>query len=143
MADTPLTAADAAELEALIAQATDEDLSDGGRYFDGHYNDLTQCGHGDTGNYGNQKDGELVEFLWNRRHQILALLSKAATTNEAAERGYNAAIAAIRAWAPGFENADSRARLEAVGRDLESNRGAALSAAFEEKMISTPTPNAE
>lgn len=66
----------ARELAALIARATDEDLLDGGRYFDGAMNDLTQCGHGDTGEYRNRHDGALVEWLWNRRHEILALYQK-------------------------------------------------------------------
>lgn len=64
------------ELEKLIAEATDENLADDGRYFDGHFNDLTQCSHDETGRYCHAPDGKLVEFLWNHRHQFLALLRR-------------------------------------------------------------------
>ena len=64
---------DPSRLAELIDKATDEDLTDNGRYFDESYRDLTQCGHGDTGEYWHSPDGKLVEFLWNNRHAILAL----------------------------------------------------------------------
>lgn len=58
------------ELRALIAKATDDDLSDDGRYFHDSCDDLTKCGHGDTGEYQHSADGKLVEWLWNHRHDI-------------------------------------------------------------------------
>ncbi len=56
----------------LLGKATDSDLSDGGRYFSETCNDLTRCGHGDTGEYQHSPDGKLVEWLWNNRHAIVA-----------------------------------------------------------------------
>lgn len=44
---------------------TDDDLTDDGRYFHDSCCDLTQCGHGDTGEYSNRDDGKLIQFLWN------------------------------------------------------------------------------
>ncbi len=66
------------ELAALIAKATDSDLSDGGRYFRETCTDLTRCNHGDTGEYVELADGKLVEWLWNHRATILAALSPVA-----------------------------------------------------------------
>jgi hypothetical protein len=63
---------DPARLETLFERSTDEDLTDGGRYFADSLWDLTKCGHGDTGEYQHPSDGELVEFLWNNRHAIPA-----------------------------------------------------------------------
>jgi hypothetical protein len=62
-------------LADAIARATDEDLSDGGRYFHDSCCDLTKCGHGDTGEYQHSADGKLVELLWNNRHTLLQALS--------------------------------------------------------------------
>jgi hypothetical protein len=59
----------------LIDRATDEDLDDNGRYFDESHIDLTQCSHGDTGEYLDHRDGKLVEFLWNNRRTFLAMLA--------------------------------------------------------------------
>lgn len=51
---------------AVAGQITEEPLNDDGRHFvDGHYCDLTQCGHGDTGEYQNKADGALIAALWN------------------------------------------------------------------------------
>jgi hypothetical protein len=63
----------AGELRALIAKATDEDLADGGRYWADSLTDLTQCPHGDMGRYDHPADGELIEWLWNRRVEIAGL----------------------------------------------------------------------
>ncbi|MDW5313750.1 hypothetical protein [Rhizobium sp. PL01] len=53
-------------LAALKAKVTEEVLDDYGRHFtDGNYCDLTQCHHGDTGNYRNREDGQAVALLWN------------------------------------------------------------------------------
>jgi hypothetical protein len=73
-ASVPNAAALADELESLIAKSTDEDLDDRGRYFRETYNDLTQCSHGETGEYGNPSDGRLIEFLWNNRRTFVTAL---------------------------------------------------------------------
>jgi len=62
-----------ADLRRLIDDATDEQLADGGRYFAESCDDLTQCRHSEVGEYQRSADGDLVEWLWNRRHEILAL----------------------------------------------------------------------
>lgn len=61
---------DVADLRKLLATATDEDLTDDGRYFADTFHDLTKCWHGDTGEYQHQPDGKLVEWLWNNRRTI-------------------------------------------------------------------------
>lgn len=67
----------AAELEALIAKASDMNLADGGRYFYETCHNFTECDHGDCGEYTEGKnDGKLVEFLWNNRNTILAALNQ-------------------------------------------------------------------
>lgn len=68
---TDATVAD--ELRALIAKATNEQLSDGGRYFAESCDDLTRCRHEEIGEYQNAADGELIEWLWNRRSEIADL----------------------------------------------------------------------
>jgi len=78
----PNAATLAAELEALIAVATDEDLDDRGRYFCESFCDLTQCGHGDTGEYRNPKDGRLVELLWNNRRLFVSALTAIADAEQ-------------------------------------------------------------
>lgn len=53
-------------LQALKDKVTEETLDPDGRYFDsGNYQDLTQCHHGDTGNFRNRDDGRAVALLWN------------------------------------------------------------------------------
>lgn len=54
-----------AALAELKDKVTEETLVDTGRYFNDHYCDLTQCHHGDTGNYRNDNDGKAVALLWN------------------------------------------------------------------------------
>lgn len=71
----------ASDLRSLISKATDEELRNEGRYFEGTCNDLTQCRHNDTGEYSNPADGRLVEWLWNRRHEILAMIEAQDSTN--------------------------------------------------------------
>lgn len=61
-------------LDTAIAKATDSDLTDGGRYFAETCQDLTRCRHGETGEYIDGHDGDLVELLWNNRKAILQLL---------------------------------------------------------------------
>ena len=68
---------EATKLRELIAKATDSDLSDGGRYFAETCNDLTNCRHGETGEYQDGHDGDLVEYLWNNRSLIAAALEGA------------------------------------------------------------------
>lgn len=71
---------EATKLRELIAKATPADLADGGRYFaDGPrgHSDLTQCRHGETGEYDNGHDGNLVEYLWNNRSLFAAALEGA------------------------------------------------------------------
>jgi len=63
----------AGELRELIAKATDEDLADGGRYFSQSCDDLTQCRHDEIGEYQRSADGDLIEWLWNRRKEIVSL----------------------------------------------------------------------
>lgn len=56
------------EMEKLLEKpgpATDDLLTDSGRYFRESCQDLTQCGHGDTGEYDNDRDGEVIAVLWN------------------------------------------------------------------------------
>ncbi|WP_226783320.1 hypothetical protein [Oceaniglobus trochenteri] len=57
------------DLAKLDAAATPDGLNESGRYFDasktGWHEDLTQCGHGDTGEYLNPADGEFIAALWN------------------------------------------------------------------------------
>jgi hypothetical protein len=68
-------------LEQLSAAATQERLTDGGRYFKGTGEDLTRCGHGDTGEYVNKHDGKFIEALWNayRTGQLVAVQPDDAT----------------------------------------------------------------
>ncbi|KNY13631.1 hypothetical protein AKG11_28265 [Shinella sp. SUS2] len=54
-----------ARLAALGGKVTEGTLHSDGRYFEEHHGDLTQCYHGDTGNYRNRYDGEAVALLWN------------------------------------------------------------------------------
>jgi len=58
------------ELRDLIAKATQEDLSDGGRYFRETYTDLTRCRHEEIGEYQHRHNGPLIEWLWNHRAEI-------------------------------------------------------------------------
>ena len=44
---------------------TDEFLDDDGRYFSETCQDLAQCSHGDTGEYGARADGKVIAALWN------------------------------------------------------------------------------
>lgn len=74
-----------AEIDALLEKATDENLSDGGRYFDESFDDLTRCRHEEVGEYQNRHDGALVEWLWNHRleiRQMYAALAIHAALNE-------------------------------------------------------------
>lgn len=52
-------------LAALRTKVTEECLDDDGRYFADGYGDLTQCTHGETGNYRNRYDGKAIAILWN------------------------------------------------------------------------------
>ncbi|CAK7259121.1 MULTISPECIES: hypothetical protein [unclassified Shinella] len=54
-----------AALVALRDKVSEECLNDDGRYFLETYNDLTQCHHGETGNYNNRFDGKAIAILWN------------------------------------------------------------------------------
>lgn len=63
------------ELKRLISRATQEDLADGGRYFAESCSDLTRCRHDEIGEYEDKYDGELIEWLWNHRHEIAEKLS--------------------------------------------------------------------
>jgi hypothetical protein len=55
-----------AQLMALKGKVTEEALTGTGRHFvDGNYGNLTQCHHGDTGEYRNREDGQAVALLWN------------------------------------------------------------------------------
>jgi hypothetical protein len=52
-------------LARLSEAATQSDLADKGRYFSIGLDDLTQCHHGETGEYREKADGEFIEALWN------------------------------------------------------------------------------
>lgn len=57
-----------AAFEKLLAEpprATDDLLNENGRYFRESCSDLTQCYHGDTGNFDNDVDGRVIAVLWN------------------------------------------------------------------------------
>jgi hypothetical protein len=88
MTNTTTDAAEAraAALRALIAKATQEDLTDDGRYFAETYADLTRCRHQEIGEYEHSPDGKLVEWLWNKRQVIADLLATAEAVNGAGER---------------------------------------------------------
>lgn len=75
----------AAELRELISKATQEDLADGGRYFADSLQDLTRCRHSEIGEYQDGHDGELIEWLWNRRGEIADLYASTALATEAAQ----------------------------------------------------------
>lgn len=53
-----------AALDDLRSTVTDENLNDDGRYFLDGYGDLTQCHHGETGNFRNRADGKAIAILW-------------------------------------------------------------------------------
>lgn len=65
----------AERLAIISAKATDENLTDNGRYFSEFCQDLTSCGHGETGEFGNKADGKLIETMWNayRSGQLITL----------------------------------------------------------------------
>ena len=90
MSDVSMTDTNAMreQLTALIGKATQEDLTDDGRYFADSLSDLTRCRHGEIGEYENRHDGPLVEWLWNHRSAILALLA----TDRAAGVGEEALV---------------------------------------------------
>lgn len=79
----------ATELRILVNNATRSDLTDGGRYFADDCSDLTRCRHEEIGEYQNQRDGPLVEWLWNNREEIIALYQLAAMVAETTEQGNN------------------------------------------------------
>ncbi len=91
----PGTINDGATLRELIAKATQEELADGGRYFAGTCDDLTRCRHEEIGEYQHSADGELIEWLWNRRHAIADMFATTPSITEpgtAAERPTNEAL---------------------------------------------------
>lgn len=73
----------ALELAALTAKATDDYLTDDGRYFLESLHDLSRCRHGETGEYCDSDDGRLIEWLWNHRQQIQASLHCVAGLDDA------------------------------------------------------------
>lgn len=55
-------------MEKLLAEppnVTDSLLHEDGRYFSETCSGLTRCYHGDTGNYDNDADGQVLAVLWN------------------------------------------------------------------------------
>ena len=52
-------------LEKLRSEVTDEDLHESGRYFADCCCDMTQCRHGETGEYRNCADGRAIAILWS------------------------------------------------------------------------------
>ena len=73
------------KLIEMIEDATDSDLTDGGRYFLETSHNLTECGHGDVGEFTDPSDGRLVEYLWNNRKAIAALTAERDALREALE----------------------------------------------------------
>jgi len=53
------------QLAAPDAAATQEELHPSGRYFADSCDDLTRCGHGDTGEFRRDADGRLIAAMWN------------------------------------------------------------------------------
>jgi hypothetical protein len=54
------------QLHALKSLVTEERLTETGRHFvDGNYASLTECHHGDTGEFRNKADGKAIALLWN------------------------------------------------------------------------------
>lgn len=76
MTDPAPNTALAARLLELSVKSTQDPLNEDGRYFNGDWHkDLTQCSHGDTGNYANRSDGQFIAALWNafRNGQIITI----------------------------------------------------------------------
>ena len=79
----------------LSVKSTQDPLNEDGRYFNGDWHeDLTQCSHGDTGNYSNKRDGQFIAALWNayRSGQLITLADHEARVAAERER----IIAALR-----------------------------------------------
>ena len=95
MTPTPDTAL-AARLAELRTEATDEDLHEDGRYFMEYFNDLTRCGHGETGNFKNSHDGSMIAELWNayRSGQLITLADHTAAVQAAVAKSVEAERAA-------------------------------------------------
>lgn len=53
------------DLAALSEAATQEALSEEGRYFSDTLCDLASCAHGDTGEFNHRADGPFIAALWN------------------------------------------------------------------------------
>ncbi|MCT7662358.1 hypothetical protein [Shinella kummerowiae] len=97
------------ELAALRGKVTDEHLHESGRYFADGYTDLTQCHHGETGNYRNSADGKAVALLWN--------LWQAGALDELAQTG-NVGAQPIRAiWIGGEGVLPSGSQVEILCSD--------------------------
>lgn len=78
----------AARLLELSVKSTQDPLNEDGRYFNGDWHeDLTQCSHGDTGNYSNKRDGQFIAALWNayRSGQLITLADHEAAVAKAVE----------------------------------------------------------
>ena len=84
---TPDTAL-AARLLELSVKSTQDPLNEDGRYFNGDWhNDLTQCSHGDTGNYSNRRDGQFIADMWNAFREGQLITRTEADAMVLAERG--------------------------------------------------------
>ena len=95
----------AARLLELSVKSTQDPLNEDGRYFNGDWHeDLTQCSHGDTGNYSNKRDGQFIAALWNayRDGQLITLADHEAAMQEITyERDFLCAqVEAMREMAP-------------------------------------------
>ena len=95
----------AARLLELSVKSTQDPLNEDGRYFNGDWHeDLTQCSHGDTGNYSNKRDGQFIAALWNayRSGQLITLADHEAAMQEITyERDFlRAQVEAMREMAP-------------------------------------------
>jgi len=82
----------AARLAELTAKTTDEDLHEEGRYFMEYFRDLTHCSHGDSGNFDNRHDGNMIAALWNayRSGQLITLADHTAAVQAAVAKAVEA-----------------------------------------------------
>ncbi|NIJ34305.1 hypothetical protein [Sphingomonas oligoaromativorans] len=107
-----IAALDPTVLEGLIAKATQEDLTDDGRYFADSFADLTKCHHQEIGEYQHRADGKLIEWLWNQRHSIADCLRSAASAPGVPGDVHALVIAARIFW-------DARNDTSSESRDLD------------------------
>ena len=100
----------------LSVKSTQDPLNEDGRYFNGDWHeDLTQCSHGDTGNYSNKRDGQFIAALWNayRSGQLITLADH--------ERAVQAAVAKAVEASVNAENEACAKMLDNEADDYEAD----------------------